>query len=80
MSEQGGETTELGKERTSSRSAELSPAQQKPLGTGANSAGKQKPTGRRKMLLLAAGVPVLAGALWFWHSLGPDDAQHSFDR
>jgi membrane fusion protein, multidrug efflux system len=40
-------------------------AQQKPLGTGANSAGKQKPTGRQKMLLLGVGVLILAGALWF---------------
>jgi membrane fusion protein, multidrug efflux system len=65
MSEQRSETMEQGGESISSRSGESSPTQQKPPGIGAVSPEKPKPTGRRKMLLGAAGVVILAAALWF---------------
>src|SRR5271170_2958176 len=60
MSEQSRETIEKGNEPTSIRSADPPPIRQ----TGA-APEKQKPTGRRKILLGAAGVLILAGALWF---------------
>jgi membrane fusion protein, multidrug efflux system len=60
MSEQSSET-----DPTSARKADSAPAPQKPPGTGAVSPEKPKPTRRRRILLGAAGVLVLAGALWF---------------
>src|SRR5271163_2547166 len=60
MSEQSRETIEKRNEPTSIRSADPPPIRQ----TGA-APEKQKPTGRRKILLGAAGVLILAGALWF---------------
>src|SRR5271170_2152055 len=60
MSEQSRETIEKGNEPTSIRSADPPPIRQ----TGA-APEKQKPTGRRKLLLGAAGLLILAGALWF---------------
>ena len=65
MSELSRETSEPGNERTSARRAELTPIPQKPDATGAVSPEKQKPTWRRKILLGATGVVILAGALWF---------------
>jgi membrane fusion protein, multidrug efflux system len=57
MNEQSLETTE--------RRGEPTPTPQKPASAEAASPEKQKPTGRRKMLLGALGVLILAGALWF---------------
>jgi len=59
MSEQSSET-----ELTSTRNADSAPTL-KPVSAGAVLPEKQKPRGRRKMLLGAAGVVILAGALWF---------------
>jgi len=50
---------------TSNRKAELTPTPQKPDGAGAVSPETQKPARRRRILLGAAGVVVLAAALWF---------------
>src|ERR1700722_8404184 len=50
---------------TSTRSADPAPTPQKPVSAGAVLPEKQKPKGRRKMLLGAAGVVILAAALWF---------------
>jgi membrane fusion protein, multidrug efflux system len=60
MSEQSVET-----DLTSTRSADSAPSTQKPASAGAVLPEKQKPRGRRKMLLGAAGVVILAAALWF---------------
>src|SRR5271166_1187642 len=60
MSEQRSET-----DLTSTRKADSVPTPQKPPGTGSVSPEKQKPTRRRKILLGAAGVLVLAAAFWF---------------
>ena len=60
MSEQSSET-----DLTSTRNADSAPTPQKPATAGAVLPEKQKPTGRRKMLLGAAGVVILAAALWF---------------
>src|SRR5208337_1735100 len=66
MSEQSREATELGSERTSTRNnADPAPTPQNPSGAATVPPEKQKATGRRKMLLGAAGVLILAGALWF---------------
>src|SRR5271170_5113228 len=65
MSELRRETSESGNEPTSPRKAESATTPQKPPGTGAVPPEKPKATRRRKMLLAAAGVLVLAGALWF---------------
>src|SRR5271169_85993 len=65
MSEQSRQTSELGSERTSARNADPAPTPQKPPGAGTIPPEKQKATGRRKMLLGALGVLILAGALWF---------------
>jgi membrane fusion protein, multidrug efflux system len=62
MSEQSREAAEVGSERTSARNADSA---QKPPGAGTIPPEKQKATGRRKMLLGALGVLILAGALWF---------------
>jgi membrane fusion protein (multidrug efflux system) len=60
MSEQTSET-----DLTSTRKADSAPTPPKPATAGAVLPEKQKPTGRRKLLLGAAGVVVLAAALWF---------------
>src|SRR5271165_4292627 len=60
MSEQSSET-----DLTSTRKADSVPTPQKAPDTGAVSPEKQKSTGRRKILLGAAGVLVLAAAFWF---------------
>ncbi len=65
MSELRRETSEPGNEPTSPRKAESTPTPQDPPGAATVSPEKPKPTGRRKMLLGAAGVLILAGALWF---------------
>ena len=54
-----------GTDLTSTRSADSAPTPQKPVSAGAVLPEKQKPRGRRKMLLGAAGVVILAGVLWF---------------
>ena len=60
MSEQSSET-----DLTSTRKADSAPTPPKPATAGAVLPEKQKPTGRRRMLLGAAGVVILAAALWF---------------
>ena len=65
MSEQSSETIEQGNERTSTRNADSAPTPQNPPSAGTVSPEKQKGTRRRKMLLGAAGVLILAAALWF---------------
>src|SRR5271155_1055961 len=65
MSELRRETSEPGNEPTSPRKAESAPTPQKPPGTGAAAPEKPKASRRRKMLLGALGVLILAGALWF---------------
>ena len=60
MSQQSSET-----DLTSARSADSAPTPQGPVSTGAVLPEKQKPSGRRKMLLGAAGVVILVAALWF---------------
>ena len=60
MSEQSSET-----DLTSARKADSAPTPPKPATAGAVLPEKQKPTGRRRMLLGAAGVVILAAALWF---------------
>ena len=60
MSEQSSET-----DLTSARNADPAPNPQNPPGAGSVSPEKQKPTRRRKILLGATGVLILAGALWF---------------
>ena len=53
-----------GTDLTSTRSADSAPTP-KPVSAGAVLPEKQKPKGRRKMRLGAAGVVILAAALWF---------------
>jgi membrane fusion protein (multidrug efflux system) len=65
MSEQSRVTTEPANERTSTRKADSVPAPQRAPDTEAVSPEKQKTTWRRKMLLGAASLLVLAAALWF---------------
>ena len=65
MSEQSREATEVGSERTSARNADPAPTPQNPSGAATVPPNKQTATGRRNMLLGAAGVLILAGALWF---------------
>jgi membrane fusion protein, multidrug efflux system len=65
MSEQSGETIEVGNERHSARSADAAPNPQNPPGAATVPPEKQKGARRRKMLLGALGILVLAGALWF---------------
>jgi membrane fusion protein (multidrug efflux system) len=60
MSEQSSET-----DLTSTRNADSAPTPEKPATVGAGLPEKQKPKGRRKILLGAAGVVILAAALWF---------------
>jgi membrane fusion protein (multidrug efflux system) len=54
-----------GTDLTSSRSADSAPIPQKPVSAGPVLPEKQKPRGRRKILLGVAGVLILAGVLWF---------------
>ena len=54
-----------GTDLTSTRSADPAQTPQKPVSAGAVLPEKQKPTGRRKMLLGVAGVVILATAIWF---------------
>jgi membrane fusion protein (multidrug efflux system) len=64
MNEQIRETTERRAEPTSTRNADLATNPQNPPGAG--TVPQEKPKARwRKMLLAAAGVLVLAAALWF---------------
>ena len=65
MSEQSSEPTELGIRPASTRSVDSAPTPRKPASAGAVLPEKPKSAGRRKMLLGAAGVVILAGALWF---------------
>ena len=60
MSEQGRQSSELGDEPTSTRNADPAPPS-----VPAVPPEKPKPNPRRKMLLGALGVLLLAGALWF---------------
>jgi membrane fusion protein, multidrug efflux system len=64
MSEQSRHSRESGNEPTSTRNADPEPTPRNPPSAGTISPEK-KATGRRKMLLGAAGVLILAGALWF---------------
>ena len=65
MSELRRETSDPGNEPTSPRKAELAPSPQNPPGAAIAPPEKQKPSGRRRMLFGAAGVGILAAALWF---------------
>jgi membrane fusion protein, multidrug efflux system len=65
MSEQSRQTTELENEPTSGRSADPAPTPRNPPGAGTAAPEKPKANPRRKMLLGALGVLILAGALWF---------------
>ena len=65
MSEQSDETRRLGDEQTSARNVDAAPTQTNPLGAEASSPQKPKAGPRRKILLGAAGLLILAGALWF---------------
>ena len=60
MSEQSSAT-----DLTSTRNADSAPTPQKPVSAGAVLPEKQKPRGRRNLLLGAAGLVILAAALWF---------------
>src|ERR1700734_4497162 len=64
MGEQSGDGRQLGDEPTP-RKADPVPTPQKPAGAATVPPEKQKATGRRKMLLAAAGLVILAAALWF---------------
>src|SRR5271169_3444952 len=65
MSEQSRQTSELGDERTAARSADSAPTAQNPPGAGTAPQEKPKAGSRRKMLLGALGLLILAAALWF---------------
>jgi membrane fusion protein, multidrug efflux system len=65
MSEQSSATSEVGNERPSARNVNSPPTPQTPPGAAAASPEKAKATWRRKTLLGALGVLILAGALWF---------------
>src|ERR1700722_13431366 len=64
MNEQSREAAEVGNERTSARNADPALTPQKPPEPGTIPSEKQTAPGRRKMLLSAAGLLILAGALW----------------
>ena len=55
----------LGDEQTSARNVDAAPTQTNPPGAEAPSPQKPKAGPRRKILLGAAGLLILAGALWF---------------
>ena len=63
MSEQSRQSSEPGNEPTSSRNADPTPQNRPGAGTG--SPEKPKASSRRKMLLAAAGLVILAAAFWF---------------
>ena len=65
MSEQSSETGGLGNEQTSARSADSTPTPRNLPGAGTVPPEKPKPGPRRKMLLGAAGLLIVAAALWF---------------
>ena len=65
MSEQRRETSEPGDGRTSARSADPAPTSRTPPKAEAVSQEKPKAGPRRKTLLGALGLLILAGALWF---------------
>jgi membrane fusion protein, multidrug efflux system len=65
MSERNGETMEQGAGPATARSADAAPASETPPGAGTVLPEKQKATRRRNALLGAAGVLILAAALWF---------------
>src|ERR1700722_2478617 len=65
MSEQSGERPHLGDDPPSARNADSVPTQPNPRGTEATSPEKPKAGPRRKILLGAAGLLILAGPLWF---------------
>src|SRR6202042_3769491 len=65
MSEQSRQSSELGAVPTSPHNADPAPTRQDPPGASTIPPEKPKPNSRRKMLLGALGVLVLAGALWF---------------
>jgi membrane fusion protein (multidrug efflux system) len=65
MSEQSRQSSELGDEPTSTHSADSAPTRQNPPAAAAVPPEKPKANPRRKMLLGALGVLILAGALWF---------------
>ena len=65
MSEQSSETTEQGDEPTSARNGDSAATSKSPLGAGTAPPEKPKAKSWRKVLLGAAGVAILAAALWF---------------
>src|SRR5579872_1364913 len=65
MSEQRRETGEVGNEPPSTRKADVPPTSRTLSKTETVSQEKPKAGPRRKMLLGALGVLILAGALWF---------------
>jgi membrane fusion protein (multidrug efflux system) len=65
MSEQGRQRTEPSNEPTAPHNADPAPAPQNSAGAKAVSPEEPKATGRRKALLGALGLLILAGALWF---------------
>jgi membrane fusion protein, multidrug efflux system len=65
MSELSGETSQKGNEQTSARNADPASASPTPPNTVAAFPEKPKSSPWRKILLGAAGVLVLGGALWF---------------
>jgi membrane fusion protein (multidrug efflux system) len=65
MSEQSSQTSTVGNERPSARSADAATTPQNPPGAATVPPEKQKGARPRKMLLGAMGVLILAGALWF---------------
>src|ERR1700677_360444 len=65
MSEQSRQSSEPGDERTSTHNADSAPTRPNPPSAAAVPPEKPPANPRRKMLLGALGVLVLAGALWF---------------
>src|SRR6202522_1817179 len=65
MSEQSRQSSQPGDEPTSTHNADSAPTRQTPPGAAAVPPEKPKANPRRKMLLGAFAVLVLAGALWF---------------
>ena len=65
MSEQSSQTSAVGNERPSARSANSATTPENPPGAATVPPEKQKGARPRKMLLGAMGVLILAGALWF---------------
>ena len=65
MSEQSGATSEVGNERPSARKTDSAPTSRNPPKTDAVSQEKPKAGPRRKIVLGALGLVILAGVLWF---------------